>query len=278
MAATWLCHRALLAPAAPLLVARLESAAGIRALPLIYVTQAALFAALAVAAPWGLAAILPLVALDGLLAPTARALARAALVAAARPLDLLRDANAPVNPVFTANGVLAPATGGVLVALVGAPAALTANAASFLLAALAVAGARLPRAAGRTDSAGAQLRAAVRHVRAQPVLARLVAGDAAVLLFLAAIAPIEVAFVTGTLDQSTAAFGLVLTIWAAGMIAGGAGRRAAAPICRRRSCSARRRSCSAPPASAPARRARSALCSRGRSSGGSATAPTAWRS
>ena len=41
VAATWVAHRALLALAAPLLVARIESRVGLRVLPLIYLAQAA---------------------------------------------------------------------------------------------------------------------------------------------------------------------------------------------------------------------------------------------
>ncbi len=222
VAATWVAHRAVLALAAPLLVARIESRGGLRVLPLVYLVQAVLFAALAAVAPWGLVAILPLVAADGLLAPCARALARAAFVAAARPAGLLRDANALVNVVFTANGVLAPVLGGLLVAFVGPRSALAANAASFLLAAAAVRGVCLAGATGSAASGSSQLREAMRHVRSRAILVRLLTGDAVVLLFIAAISPIEVAFITGTLGQSNATLGVVLAVWGAGMIAGGA--------------------------------------------------------
>jgi hypothetical protein len=222
VALTWIAHRALLALAAPLLVARLEARVGIRVLPCVYVAQAALFGGLAIGSSAGLVAILPLVALDGLLAPAARALARAALVASARPIDLLRETNALVNVVFTANGVLAPVLGGLLIATVGAPAALAANAASFLVAAHAVSPLALSRATGDRQSGASQLRDALTHVRSHGLLARLLAGDAIVLLFVSAISPVEVAFITGTLGQSNASLGVVLAAWGAGMVAGGA--------------------------------------------------------
>jgi predicted MFS family arabinose efflux permease len=167
------------------------------------------------------AAILPLVALDGLLAPTARALARAALVSTARPLGLLRETNALVNLVFTANGVLAPVLGGVLIATVGAQSALATNAMSFLLAAHAVRHAALSPATGGQRSGATQLRDALTHVRSHALLGRLLAGDAIVLLFVSTISPVEVAFITGTLGQGNAALGAVLTAWGAGMVAGG---------------------------------------------------------
>jgi hypothetical protein len=222
VAVTWIAHRALLALAAPLLVARLEARVGIRVLPCVYLAQAALFGGLAVGTSAGLVAILPLVALDGLLAPAARALARAALVASARPIDLLRETNAVVNLIFTANGVLAPVLGGLLIATVGAQAALAANAASFLVAAHAVSRLALTQATGDRQSGASQLRDALTHVRSQALLARLLAGDAIVLLFVSAISPVEVAFITGTLGQSNASLGAVLATWGAGMVAGGA--------------------------------------------------------
>lgn len=221
VAVTWVAHRALLALAAPLLVGRLERRTGMRVLPCLYVAQAGLFAGLALGSASGLAVILPLVALDGLLAPAARALARAALVGQARPIGLLRETNALVNIVFTSNGVLAPVLGGVLIATVGANLALAANALSFLVTAATVAG-RLPRAASAKTSGARVLRDALGHVRASRLLAGLLAGDAVVLLFISAISPVEVAFVTDTLEQSNAVLGVVLAAWGAGMVAGGA--------------------------------------------------------
>jgi predicted MFS family arabinose efflux permease len=96
------------------------------------------------------------------------------------------------------------------------------NAASFLFAAAAVSGVRLSGAIGGEASGSTQLREAVHHVRSRPILVRLLTGDALLLLFIAAIAPIEVAFITGTLGQSNATLGIVLAVWGAGMIAGGA--------------------------------------------------------
>src|SRR5436305_8117 len=74
VAATWVVHRCALACLAPLLAARLDGIRPSRLLPTIYSTEAGLFAALAVAAPSaGMPVVLALVAIDGLLAPTARA-------------------------------------------------------------------------------------------------------------------------------------------------------------------------------------------------------------
>jgi hypothetical protein len=222
VAVTWIAHRAVLALAAPLLAGWLERRLGLRVLPALYVVQAAVFAGLVAGSSAGLVAILPLVALDGLLSPAARAMARAALVAQARPIDLLRETNALVNLVFTLNGVLAPVLGGVLIAAVGPQAALATNAASFLVAAVAVTRVAMPRATGHRQPGGRHLRDALAYVRASPTLARLLAGDAIVMLFISAFSPVEVAFITGTLGQSNAALGAVMAAWGAGMVAGGA--------------------------------------------------------
>jgi hypothetical protein len=145
VAATWVVHRCLLALVAPALVARLEHCRTERVLPGIYLTQAAIFAGLAVASPRaGLAAILPLLALDGMLAPTARALTRSAVVAVTHPAGLHREGNALINVVFTTNGIVAPAIGGILVATTGPASALLIDAASFVLAAGALGTASLP--------------------------------------------------------------------------------------------------------------------------------------
>jgi hypothetical protein len=221
VALVWVAHRVVLAPAAPVLVARLERW-GHRPLPAVYLAQCGVFAVLTVGAHAGLAVVLPLVVLDGILAPTARALARGTLIGHARPAGLLRETNALVNVVFTANGVLAPALGGLLVASAGVPAALAADAASFVLAAAVVAGIDPATDATSAPSAMVHLRAALAHVRGNALLARLIAADAASMLLLAALTPVEVAFVLETLGETEEAFGTMLACWGAGMVLGGA--------------------------------------------------------
>jgi MFS family permease len=129
-----------------------------------------------------------------------------------------------VNVVFTANGVLAPALGGVLVALTGPATVLVLDAASFVLTAAALATCSLPRLAaerGERSDAVSSLRDALAYVRGHPLLGRLIATDAVLNVFMAAIIPVEVIFVTDTLGGSDAAFGAVLTTWGLGMVLGG---------------------------------------------------------
>ena len=127
VAATLLAHRAVLAPLAPLLVAKLEQRFA-RPLLGLYLLQAIVFTAIAATVDSAPAVVIALVLLDGLLAPTARAFSRASLATLTRPLGLLRQTNALANVLFTVNGVLAPALGGLLVAFAGPAAALLADA------------------------------------------------------------------------------------------------------------------------------------------------------
>ena len=223
VAAIWVAHRAVLAWLSPLLAAGLESRPRGGVLIVLYLVQAGLFLLLVVALPLGLVVVLPIVIVDGLVAPTARALARSALVAVATPRGFLRDANALINAVFTVNGVAANALGGVLVAVVGPRAALTVDVVSFLAAALAISGIAIATSSEEAaGSGGSRLREALSYAGARRVVGGLLAADALYTVFVAAIAPIEVVFITGTLGATPDALGAVLTVWGLGMIAGGA--------------------------------------------------------
>jgi hypothetical protein len=115
--------------------------------------------------------------------------------------------------VFTANGILAPALGGLLVATLGPPSALLLDAGSFVLAARALVTAALPQGGAEAPavSAMARLRASVGYARRDCLLRRLFCGYAVLTALLAMILPVEVVFVTGTVGASDAAFGSVLT-------------------------------------------------------------------
>jgi hypothetical protein len=231
VAVTWLVHRCLLGLAAPLLVARLERYRPQRLLPALALTQAAIFAALALSArSAGLPGILALVAADGLIAPVSRALVRSTIVAVTRPAGLLAQGNAAVNVAFTTNAMLAAAVGGILTAALGAPAALAFNALTFLAVAALLASVALPRFADAdSDSdpdgqptAVAALGAAVAFVRRERPLGLMLGAYAAFTVFAVAITPVEVVLVRGTLHAGGAALGVVLGAWGVGMIIGGA--------------------------------------------------------
>jgi predicted MFS family arabinose efflux permease len=229
VAVTWLVHRCLFAVAAPLLVARLERHRPQRLLPALALTQAAIFAALALSArSVALPAILALVAADALIAPVSRALIRSTIASVTRPAGLLTEGNAAVNVAFTTNAMLAAAVGGVLTATLGAPAALAFNALTFVAVATLLSGAPMPHATaiGTDDtqqpSATAGLKAAIAYVRDQRPLGLMLGAYTAFTVFAMTITPVEVVLVRGTLHASSAALGVVLGAWGVGMIAGGA--------------------------------------------------------
>jgi hypothetical protein len=229
VAVTWLVHRCLFALAAPLLVARLERYRPQRLLAALALTQAAIFAALALSAhSVGLPGILALVAADALIAPVSRALIRSTIASVTRPAGLLAEGNAAVNVAFTTNAMLAAAVGGVLTATLGAPAALAFNALTFLAVAALLGGAPVPHNAatagadGAQQSASAALKAAVAYVRDQRPLGLMLGAYTAFTIFAMTITPVEVVLVRGTLHASSAALGVVLGAWGVGMIAGGA--------------------------------------------------------
>jgi hypothetical protein len=219
VALTWVVHRCLPGLLTPALAARLEGRRPGRLLPAIYLVEAAAFAGIVLGYPaGGLPLLFALVALDGVIAPVARANVRTAMVGATDGAGLLREANAILNIVFTANGVLAPAVGGALVAAAGWQAALLANVASFLVAAVAACGLCLP-ASPRASRAE---RGALAPVLALGPVRRLLAGSAAFDFFLAAVTPVEAAFVIHTLGGTEKDLGVVLAAWGVGMIVSGA--------------------------------------------------------
>src|SRR5881397_593140 len=97
-------------------VARLEVVGSKLGLPLIYATEGATFAVLAaIADNFVLAAVVALAALDGVLALSGRALARAATAAVLSPAGQLREGNALLNIGFTAAGAIGLLTAGLVV-------------------------------------------------------------------------------------------------------------------------------------------------------------------
>jgi hypothetical protein len=219
VALTWVLHRCVPGLLTPAISARLEGRRPGRLLPAMYLVQATAFVGIVAGYPGGgLPVLFSLVAIDGVIAPVARATVRTALVGATERAGLLREGNAVLNVVFTANAVVAPVVGGVLVAAAGWQAALLVNVASFLLAAVA---------AGGLEVAGVEREAGAVHGPLRPLLAhlpvrRLLAGAAAFELFLAAMTPVEAAFVIQTLGEGEGELGAVLAAWGVGMVMTGA--------------------------------------------------------
>jgi hypothetical protein len=127
-----------------------------------------------------------------------------------------------LNVGFTLAGAAGPATAGLVVAWLGAPAALAGDAASF-----AVAAAVLPAGLGGGGRAAAgrpsrALRAGLAYVAGRPELRALLATQALALVSFTAVLPVEVVLAKGTLGAGDAGYGALLASWGAGMVAGGA--------------------------------------------------------
>jgi predicted MFS family arabinose efflux permease len=226
VAALWAIHQGFGGSLAPLVVARVERHATACVLPLLLLAQASIFCVLGllVAAPRiPLTVLLALAGVDGVIAPVVRSLTRASVVATTRPVGLHREGNALLNIAFTVNAAAGPAVGGVLVAIAGVQATLLADAGSFLVCAgLLRIAAGLPRPATGPRERAPGLRAIVAGLRLDAISSRMLAAESAGVIFVSMIVPIEIVFVTEVLDGGAAAYGLVLTAWGAGMVAGGA--------------------------------------------------------
>ncbi|HYH60905.1 MAG TPA: MFS transporter [Solirubrobacterales bacterium] len=211
----------------PLLVARIDAMSSRRALPLLYLGEAAAFCALAVLATdstFVLAAVFVIAAVDGTLATAARARTRAAAGAILDPAGLLREGNGILNFGFTAGAAAGPALAGLLVATAGAQVALLADAVSFVAVAILLA---TSHALGPTEAKSPEegrwtdrLRLGFKYVKERPVLRRLIGAEAVAFVFFALVLPIEVAFAKETLDAGDFGYGLLLASWGAGMVVG----------------------------------------------------------
>jgi predicted MFS family arabinose efflux permease len=222
-AALFLALRLVPAGVGPLLTTRLEVFPARRVLPAVYVIEALIFGAIAAFAHTvPVEVVMVLAALDGMMAIVARALTRGATVVRLKEKDQLRAGNAITNLGFAAGGALGPALAGALVSADGPSAALAVDAASFLVVAVLVATAGDLKLEHHDDAkAFGRLRAGAREVSARPPLRRLLLGSWATLVFAAAAVPIEVVFAKQTLHAGDSGYGLLLTAWGVGLVAGG---------------------------------------------------------
>jgi MFS family permease len=142
---------ALLAPA---LVARLDRASVRIVLPILYVVESLLFAALAyLAHHFLLVPVLVLALADGAIAATARSLATAARVEILRPRDLMHEGNALGSFAFSGAYMAGPLIGGAVVAAGGTVAALLVNCGLFATVGAVLAITALPGAKPEPGSA-----------------------------------------------------------------------------------------------------------------------------
>jgi Transmembrane secretion effector len=241
VAALLLAGQALPAFVVPAVVTRVEASRRRSELSRLYLFEAAATAALAVLLwHFWLPALLLLAALDGTAALAASALLRAEVARTARDQseglpraesetsesreqqaqEAERRANAALNVAFSATFVLGPALAGALVASAGASAALWVDVGSFLVCAALLIDLHPPVEEAGGASVRARLLSAWRYINEAPPLRALLLVEAAALVFIEAGAPIEVAYVKGTLDAGDRGFGLLVTAWGAGAVLG----------------------------------------------------------
>lgn len=218
----FLCSQFLPALGSPALVARLDQRSVRGVLPWLYSLEAVLYLALAwFAGHFSLAPVLGLALADGVIALSARALARAATVAVTSPPGLLRDGNAVTNTAFSVCFMAGPAIAGALVVAGGTVAALLSSTALFALIVVTLARARgLPQAVTERVPTAGRLRSALSYATARPEIRRLLGIQAAALLFFTISIPVEVVFAQHSLHAGAAGYGALLAAWGGGAFAG----------------------------------------------------------
>ena len=208
---------------APVLTARVDQIPLRKVLPILYVIEAAAFAALGLIADtvFLLALVLVLAVVDGTLAITGRGLTRGAVAAVLQPAGLLREGNALMNIGFALASVGGAALAGLLIGTLGTSVALYADAASFLVIAILLAATRdLPPVDVQREPLGERLRSGLRYAREQTVLRTLLGGQAVALVLFTLIIPIEVIYAKESLGTTSAGYGVLLASWGAGIVVG----------------------------------------------------------
>jgi hypothetical protein len=222
-AAFFLCSQFAPALISPLLVARLDRRPVAGILGGLYAAEAAIFLILAwLVGRFAVAPVLALTLIDGILAVTARVLARAAWSSLTSASGVLREANAIVNTSLAASFMVGPAVGGVVVALDGTAAALLVNVGLFALSSVGVITARgLPREMAAHESSARRVRRALAYARADLALRRLLGLEAVAFLFFTISIPVEVVLARHSLHAGAGGYGFLLSAWGAGGVVGG---------------------------------------------------------
>lgn len=209
---------------APAVVARIDRIPFGRLLPALYALEALAYGGLAaLASDVLLVPLLVLTFLDGILALTARAIARTAGVAVTSPVGLLREGNALTNSVFSVCFVAGPALGALIASEGGTSVALLTNCVLFSIITLTLLTAGpMPGAASTESREPGRLRAALRHAAGHPAIRRLLGLQALGLLFFTISVPVEVVFAVHVLHAGQAGYGALLAMWGAGTLLGSA--------------------------------------------------------
>ena len=149
---------------------------------------------------------------------------QSALLVGLLPGELLAHGNAALQTLREGLRLLAPLAGAGLFAWLGGGAVAALDAATFLAAAAALALMRLrePRPRGATRSRRGELDAGIAHVRATPVLRRLIAAGALAVAALGLSEAVLFAVVDDGLHRAPAFLGVLLAVQGAGAVAAGA--------------------------------------------------------
>jgi hypothetical protein len=221
-AAYYLCSQFAPAALAPMVVARIDQLPAARVLGFLYALEALLFLALAFIAPsFSLAPVLVLTVLDGMVALAARSIGRAATVSVTSAAGLLREGNALSNTVYCTGYLVGPALGGAVVAAGSINVALFADTGVFALMAVTLAtAAGLPGAAAERAPRGGRIRAALGYAKRDPLLRALLGLQAVALVFFTISMPVEVVYAQRSLHAGAAGYGILLSSWGGGAVAG----------------------------------------------------------
>jgi hypothetical protein len=159
----------------------------------------------------------------GVVALTARELARTVTVAVTGAEGLLREGNAVTNASFSICFMAGPALGGAVVALGGTVAALLANSVLFALIALTLATASgLPGPAATRAFAAGRVRAALAYAREQPLIRALLGLQVCALVVFTIAVSAVIVLADRSLHAGAAGYGALLSAWGAGAVVGSA--------------------------------------------------------
>jgi predicted MFS family arabinose efflux permease len=158
--------------------------------------------------------------------------ARSALLTVMLPGDVLADANAALQTVSEAMRLVAPLAGAGLFVVVGGAGVAAIDAATFAISALCIARLRVvePRPAAPEHHWRRELAAGLAHIRATPVLRRIIGCTAGAVLVIGFAETLIFAVVDQGLHRPPSFLGILLSFQGIGAIAGGL---TAAPLLRR---------------------------------------------
>jgi MFS family permease len=218
----YLCSQFIPALFSPMVVARVDRLPAARILAALYALEAGLFLALGwMTGRFAVAPVLVLTVLDGIVAVSARALGRAATARVTSAAGLLREGNALANTMYCSSFLVGPAIGGAVVAAGGVSTALFVNTGVFALVALTLGtAAGLPGAATEHGPTAGRIRSALGYARRHRILRALLSLQGAGLVFFTISMPIEVVYAQRALHAGAAGYGVLLSSWGAGAVAG----------------------------------------------------------